>query len=187
MGGLSNIKKILLLTYGCNLVHSNINYLVKDRLSPFEIEWGNIPKNVDGKRNVLFQYDVYDANIENNNKVSDIYFHQYLISENHLNAFEYSLSKLNKGMNTCCHLDARGHIEIEIDHIEYSARTLIPIDKKTIIILLDEEAEANAFIRFQLHLLPAELQYLIVDYKLSYDEQKFKMKRWIQQILLMCK
>ncbi|WP_421664358.1 hypothetical protein [Lysinibacillus telephonicus] len=124
------MKKILLLTYGCNLDHSNIAYLVKDRLRPFEIKWGEIPRKVDPKRDVLFQYDVYDVNMEMNKRSGDVYFHQYLISEDHLSAFEYSLSKLNKGIHTRCHLDARGHFYVEIDNVEYSARTLIPLDKQ---------------------------------------------------------
>ncbi len=178
------MKKILLLTYGCNLDHSNIGYLVKERLSPFEIEWGEIPSKVNPKRNVLFQYDVYDVNVEMNKKSGDIYFHQYLISEDHLSAFEYSLSKLNKGNNTRCHLDARGHYYVDIDNVEYSARTLISLDKQSIFVFLDEDSHFNSFIRSQLHLLPTELHYLILDYNLSYKEKELKVKSWIQQILL---
>lgn len=164
--------------------------MVKERLRPFEIKWGEIPRKVDPKRNVLFQYDVYDVNVEMNKRSGDVYFvyfHQYLISEDHLSAFEYSLSKLNKGIHTRCHLDARGHFYVEIDNVEYSARTLLPWDKETRIVFLDEDAHANTFIRSQLHLLPTELHYLILDRQLSYEEQELKVRNWIHQILLSCK
>lgn len=176
------MQKILLFTYGCGLDFSIINNLVKEKLSPFEIKWDDIPETVDGKRNILFRYDVYDVNLENNRRLADIYFHLYLISEEHLSNIERSLTILNNGEHIRCGLNAMGHIEVEINNIEYSARSLISIDKKTIIYLLDEEAEANALIRSQLHLLPIELHYLILDYGLSYEKRKLKVRSWIQQI-----
>ncbi len=182
MGCKIRLEEILLFNYGCGLDYSNINNLVKEKLSPFEIKWDDIPEIIEGKRNILFRYDVYDVNIEHNRILAENYFHLYLISEEHLSNFEGSLTISNYGEHIRCGLNAMGHIEVEINNIEYSARSLISIDKKTIIYLLDEEAEANALIRSQLHLLPIELHYLILDYGLSYEKHKLKVRSWIQQI-----
>lgn len=182
MGYKIRLEEILLFTYGCGLDYSDINNFVKEKLSPFEIKWDDIPETVDGKRNILFRYDVYDVNLENSKRLEDIYFHLYLISEEHLSNIEHSLTISNNGEHTRCQLNAMGHIYLEINNIEYSARTLISIDKKTIIYLLDEEAENNALIRSQLHLLPTELHYLILDYGLSYEKRELKVRSWIQQI-----
>ena len=187
MGDNVTLKEILLAIYGCNLNHSDLSDLVKNRLGNFEIAWGNPSENANEKRNILVQMDVYDVSMEMNRKSGDIYFHQYLISEDYLNAFENALSNLNVGFKKRCHLNARGHIEVEIDNTEYSARTLVTLDNETIIYFLDEEAEANKYIRPQLYRSPSELHYLTLNYKLSYEERKTKVQNWIEQILLNCK
>lgn len=97
------LKGILLANYGCNLDHYNIHYLVKDRLSKFEVEWGDIPENKNEEGNILFQMDVYDINMEMNRKSEDIYFHPYIINEEQISAFESSLFNLNKGIFNRCH------------------------------------------------------------------------------------
>ena len=73
---------------------------------------------------------------------------------------------------------------LEINNIEYSVRSLISIDKKTIIYLLDkeEEAEGNAIIRSKLHLLPPELHYIELDYGLIHEKRALKVRSWIQKI-----
>lgn len=55
------------------------------------------------------------------------------------------------------------------------------------ICFLDEEAEANKYIRPHIHRLPSELQYLTLDYQLSYEQRKSKVKSWIEQVLLKVK
>lgn len=183
------MEKILLATYGCGLDYSVINNLVKEKLSAFEIirdgiPEDDIPETVDGEgeRNILFRYDVYDVNLENNRILGDFYFHIYVISKEQLRNFEDSLSISVNGKHIRCPLNARGHILLEINNIEYSTKSLVSIDKKTIIYLLDEEAEGNAFIRSQLHLLPPELHYLMLDYGLSHEKRALKVRNWIQQI-----
>jgi len=177
------MKRVLLLIYGCNLDYSNINFLEKDRLSRFEVEWDYVPCKLNEKRDVLFQYDVYDVNWVKNQKISGSWISKYLISERQLDAFEYSLSKLNKGTSIRCNPNARGHIEVNVNDLEYSARVLATEDIKMKIFLIDEESENNEMIRSKLHLLPTEMQLLIIDNGFSYEEQKLKVKGWIEEIL----
>ncbi|MEK5215964.1 hypothetical protein [Psychrobacillus sp. FSL H8-0487] len=177
------MKRVLLLIYGCNLDHSNISFLEKDRLSRFEVEWDYAPCKLNDKRDVLFQYDVYDVNLEKNRKCSGRWLSKYLIDEHQLNAFEYSLSKLNTGMYIRCNPNIRGHIEVTVNDLEYSAGILGTEDNKTRIFLIDEESENNEMIRSKLHLLPIEMQLLTIDTGFSYEERKLKVKEWIEQIL----
>lgn len=78
------MKEKLLLIYGSNLDHSNINFLVKDRLSRFEVKSGYIPRKTDTNRDILFHYDVYDVNLEKHKISEDGWFHYYLMSERQL-------------------------------------------------------------------------------------------------------
>lgn len=189
MGFWINLEKILLATYGCGLDYYVINNLVKDKLSAFEIERYGIPEedipktlDCDDGRKILFRYEAYDVNRENNRKLEDFYFHLYHISEEQLKDFEDSLSISVKGKHIRCPINARGHIEVEINHIEFSARSLVTIDRKTIVYLIDEEAEGNALIRSQLQLLPPELHSLELDYGISYEKRKLEVRDWIQKI-----
>ena len=144
----------------------------------------DIPKTLDcdDGRKILFRYEAYDVNRENNRKLEDFYFHLYHISEEQLKDFEDSLSISVKGKHIRCPINARGHIEVEINHIEFSARSLVTIDRKTIVYLIDEEAEGNALIRSQLQLLPPELHSLELDYGISYEKRKLEVRDWIQKI-----
>ena len=58
----------------------------------------------------------------------------------------------------------------------------VTIDRKTIVYLIDEEAEGNALIRSQLQLLPPELHSLELDYGISYEKRKLEVRDWIQKI-----
>ncbi|QDQ02449.1 hypothetical protein FOH38_19375 [Lysinibacillus fusiformis] len=177
------MKQVLLLIYGCNLDHSNISFLEKDRLSRFEVEWDYVPCKLNEKRDILFQYDVYDVNLEKNRKCSCRWFSKYLISERQLDAFEYSLSKLNMGKYIRCNPNIRGHIEVIVNDLEYSAGILGTEDNKMLIFLIDEESENNEMIRSKLHLVPMEMQFLTIDNGFSYEEEKLKVKEWIEGIL----
>ena len=152
-------------------------------MSRFEVEWDYVPCKLNEKRDVLFQYDVYDVNLVKNQKISGSWISKYLISERQLDAFEYSLSKLNKGTSIRCNPNARGHIEVNVNDLEYSARVLATEDIKMKIFLIDEESENNEMIRSKLHLLPTEMQLLIIDNGFSYEEKKLKVKGWIEEIL----
>ncbi|MEG0260347.1 MAG: hypothetical protein RR595_13490 [Lysinibacillus sp.] len=177
------MKQVLLFIHGYNLDHSNISFLEQDRLSPFEVEWDYVPCKLDEKRDVLFQYDVYDVNLEKNRKCSCRWFRKYLISERQLNAFEYSLSKLNTGTYIRCNPNIRGHIEVIVNNLEYSAGILGSEDNKKLIFLIDEESENNEMIRSKLHLLPSWMRVLMIDNVFSYEEEKLKVKEWIEGIL----
>ena len=174
------MKQVLLLIYGCNLDYSNIKFLEKDRLSRFEVEWDYVPCKLNEKRDVLFQYDV---NLVKNRKNSGSWIIKYLISERQLDAFEYSLSKLNKGTIIRCNPNVRGHIEVIVNDLEYSASVLATEDNKMSIFLIDEDSNNNEMIRSKLHLLPTEMQLLIIDNGFSYEEQRLKVKEWIEEIL----
>lgn len=177
------MKRVLLLIYGCNLDHSNISFLERDRLSRFEVEWDYVPCEINEKQDVLFQYDVYDVNLEKNRKNSYSWFSKYIISERQLDAFEYSLSKLNMGTYFRCNPNIRGHIEVIVNDLEYSAAVLGTEDNEMLIYLIDEESENNKTIRSKLHLIPNEMRFLTIDNGFSYEEKKLKVKEWIEGIL----
>lgn len=177
------MKEKLLLIYGSNLDHSNINYLVKDRLSRFQVKSGYIPKKTDKNRDILFHYDVYDVNLEKYSLSADGWCNYYLISERQLEAFEYSISKLNTGTIVRCKPNIRGHHDPIINGVEYSALVRETADEKSEIIFIDLNSYNKEKIHRQLHLLPEEMQILIIDNRISYEEKEIKVKEWIEQLL----
>ncbi|WPK13864.1 hypothetical protein R6U77_09530 [Lysinibacillus louembei] len=119
------VNKILLSTYGCNLDHSHIYHLVKAHLFPFEVQFDEMPIYAPSKtKTLLLTYDVYDAKFEFDQKSGDYPFRYFLINEERLVAFEQALLKLNSGTLTRC-FDARGHIWVTINGLEFATRTLI--------------------------------------------------------------
>ena len=149
------MKEKLLLIYGCNLDHSNINFLVKDRLSRFQVNYGYIPRKSEKNRDILFRYDVYDVNLERHINSADGWFNDYLISECQFEAFEYSLSKLTIATIVRCQPNIRGHYEPIINGVEYSALIRRTNDEKRDIVFIDLNSENNAMIRSKMHLLPS--------------------------------
>jgi len=49
-------KEVFILSYGCDLDHSNINFLVKERLMPFS------HKKSPNETDICVQYEVFDVN-----------------------------------------------------------------------------------------------------------------------------
>ncbi len=181
------MKEKLLLIYGSNLDHSNIKFLVKDRLSKFQVKSGYIPRKTDRNRDILFQYDIYDVNFEKHKISANGWGNIYLISERQLEAFNYSISKLNTGTIVYCKPTIRGHYAPVIDGVEYNAILRRTADEKSEIFFIDYNSNNNKNIWHKLHLLPYEIQFLIIDYGLSYEEKELKVKKWIEQILMLLK
>ena len=181
------MKEELLFIYGSNLDHSNINFLVKDRLRKYQLKYNRIPSKIDTKRDILFQYDVYDVNFEKHKISADGWCNIYLISERQLEAFEYSMSKINTGTIVKCKPTIRGHFDPVINGVEYNVIMRRTADEKNEIFFIDYNSENNKNIQGKLHILPSEMQFLIMDYGLSDEEQEIKVKKWVEQILMLIK
>lgn len=58
-------------------------------------------------------------------------------------------------------------------------------DEKSEIIFIDANSENNNKIRCKLHLLPSEMQILLINNQLSYEEKEIKVKEWIEQLVML--
>ncbi len=80
---------------------------------PFAHKENKMNKRNSNDLSIRMMYDVYDVNskkhIDNN-----YYLEEFIISEAHFLAFEYSLSKL-KGIHIRCRPYARGHYVLTIN------------------------------------------------------------------------
>lgn len=72
-GVLSNLKTVFLLSYGSDLDHNTINFLVKERLKPYARGKGNkLNMKVSRHPEIILIYDVYDVNL--NKHVDNKYY-----------------------------------------------------------------------------------------------------------------
>lgn len=175
-------ERIILSTYGCNLDHKSIHNLIHTHLAPFQIMSDEIPVCIPNEK-LLVSYDVYDANLEKDHISSNFSFQNFLLKKEHLIAFEQALNELNIGMPIRC-FDARGHIWVTLNDLEYDIRTLISSDNNTKFAFINRTEEGNDLIRNKLHLLPDELRYLIIHQHVmkSYEDQQEQVKEWILTI-----
>lgn len=179
---LSKLKTVFLLSYGCNLDHKNIDFLVKERLLPFARREGNkANKKIARHPEILLMYDVYDVNW-NKHVDNKYYLEEFFISEAHLQAFEYSLSKL-KGQHIRCKPYARGHHELSIDGKEYSVRVYRTLSGDSELFFLDDEAIHNGRLREKNHILPDDLQWLMLTKNINTTEREAAISEWLREIL----
>ncbi|MFD4929190.1 hypothetical protein ACFWMS_09685 [Peribacillus butanolivorans] len=133
------MKDYFLFTFGCNLDHSNIEYLVKERLESFvrpimvNNNWTNQNPKIRKDSNIHFTYDVDDKK----HKENLYYIKDYYISEEQLCGFEYSLRKL-KGNHIWCRPNTRDHFNMKIKEIDW-AYIYVTINNDIEIRLLDRE------------------------------------------------
>ncbi|WP_251659725.1 hypothetical protein [Sporosarcina aquimarina] len=173
---------MFLLSYGCDLDHSNIDFLVKERLMPFAIKREDKTKRRNVKDlTIHLMYDVYDVNW-NKHEDNKYYLEEFLISETHLLAFEYSLSKL-KGNHSRCRPYARGHYDLTINEKEYSLRVYQKLSGDKELFFIDEESLHNTSLRIQNHKLPRELQWLLLTTEIETYEREAAIIEWIQTVL----
>ncbi|VDG96802.1 Uncharacterised protein [Lysinibacillus sphaericus] len=182
MGWLSNLETVFLLSYGCDLDHSNIEFLVKKRLMPNAITKENkMNKRISKHLTIRMMYDVYDINW-NKHVDNKYYLEEFVITEAHLQAFEYSLSKL-KGNHIRCRPYSRGHYDLTINGKEYSTRVYQEILGDNELFFIDEEAIHNLCLRKQNHKLPSELQWLMLPKDIETTERESAINDWIQTVL----
>lgn len=178
----SNLETVFLLSFGCDLDHSNIDFLVKERLMPYAITEKNEMKMKNSKHlAVRMMYDVYDVN-RNKHVDNKYYLEEFIISEAHLLAFEYSLSKL-KGNHIRCRPYARGHYDLTINEKEYSTRVYQKLSDDNELFFIDEESIHNISIRKKTHKLPSELQWLMLPKDIKTNERESSINEWMQTVL----
>lgn len=180
MGVEIDLKTVFILTYGCDLDHSNIDFLVNERLLPFKKYYNKPNKRISNNPEIKLVYDVYDVNRKKH--IENKYFlEEFYITETQLKAFEYSLSKL-KGNTVRCNPSIRGHYFLRISGIEYSARNYHSLEK-TELIFLDEEEVNNKRLRKLLNTLPEEMQWLEVSLGKNFEEREQMVNNWIKTLL----
>ncbi|WP_156028891.1 hypothetical protein [Sporosarcina sp. D27] len=126
-------------------------------------------------------FDVYDINWSKHvdNKY---YLEEFIVSEAHLVAFEYSLSKL-KGNQIRCRPYSRGHYDLIINGKDYSTRVYQKLSGNNELFFIDEEAVHNICIRKQNHKLPRKLQWLMLPKDIETAEREFAINDWIHTVL----
>ncbi|MDW0110944.1 hypothetical protein QT716_12940 [Sporosarcina aquimarina] len=143
-------------------------------------------ENNKNKRNskhitIRMMFDVYDINwgkhVDNK-----YYLEEFIISEAHLLAFEYSFSKL-KGNQIRCRPYGRGHYDLTINGKEYSTRVYQELSGDNELFFIDEEAIHNICLRKQNHKLPSELQWLMLPKDIETAERESTIKNWINTVL----
>lgn len=177
------MKEFFILSYGCNLDHNNIDFLVKERLMPYSSNkaYRKNKKYLPKASDICLSYDVFDIN-RNKHKDNLYYIDKFYINEERLKAFMYSLSKL-KGNHIYAAPNVRGHVNVSIDDVEYSARVYSTLSKNDSIVFLDEEGSANAELRERLPFLPTELHCLTISDDVSFEESDLLVIEWIQRVI----
>ena len=176
------MKELFILSYGCDLDHSNIDFLVKERLMPYSVDrayWRN--ERPPKESEICLKYDVFDFN-RNKHKDNLYSFDNFYINEIRLEAFMYSLSKL-KGNHVYAHPNVRGHVNVDLDNKEYTARVYRSIENDKRLIFLDEESHNNVELREKLPSLPSDLQFLTAPSGITYEETQLFVSEWMQRII----
>ncbi len=170
-------KEVFILSYGCDLDHSNIAFLVKERLMPFS-HWHNkkSPKETD----ICVQYEVFDVNRKKHKQL--YYGHKFYINKLRLEAFMYSLSKL-KGNHVYANPQVRGHAIALIDGVEFTGRVYESLEDGQNLIFLDEESTYNIPLREKLPTLPIELHFLKIPNNIFFEESDLLFGIWIKSII----
>jgi len=170
-------KEIFILSYGCDLDHSNIAFLVKERLMSFSDFYSRKSPN---ETDICVRYETFDINP---NKHQQLYYaHAFFINKIRLEAFMYSLSKL-KGSHVYLNPRVRGHIEATIDGLEYTGRVYETLEDGADLIFVDEESTNNIELRENLPFLPSELQFLKIPKNTRVEERNLLFANWIQKII----
>lgn len=170
-------KEVFILSYGCDLDHSNIAFLVKERLMPFS-NWLN--KKLPNETDICVHYEAFDINRKKHEQL--YYGHDFYINKIRLEAFKFSLSKL-KGEHIYVHPQARGHIETLIDGLEYTGRVYETLEDEQELIFLDEESTNNIELREILPSLPRELQFLKIPNNTIFEEREVLFSNWVRKII----
>ncbi len=170
-------KEVFILSYGCDLDHSNIDYLVKERLLPFSCwTYKKQPKETD----ICVRYEVFDINPKKHKQV--YYGHKFYINNTRLEAFMYSLSKL-KGNHVYADPRVRGHVIAFLDGVEYTGRVYESLEDDQNLIFLDEESIYNIPLREELPTLPRDIHFLKIPNDLYSEESELLFGNWIKTII----
>ncbi len=166
-------KEVFILSYGCDLDHNNIAFLVKERLMPFS-DWYSrkSPKETD----ICVRYEAFDINLTKHKQL--YYAYSFYINKTRLEAFMHSLSKL-KGNHVYLNPRVRGHIEATIDSLDYTGRVYENLEDGEDLIFVDEESINNIKLRERLLSLPSELQVLKIPKNKSFEERNLLFANWI--------
>ncbi|WP_010272128.1 hypothetical protein [Paenibacillus senegalensis] len=179
-------QRRLLLTYGHDLDHSNIDFLVRERLAPYfayGIDYEH-PSLQFGAEFIL-NYQVYDTNIKK--WTPSYYLNDYHLTSKQLSGFLYSLKKL-KGTHVLCDPKVHGHHWMERDGVEYSTNVFKTVEEEYLYFLeFNNEPIADEKYAERTRKLPKEQLSslcLRVPSTLNYEERTEKVNNWLDRLLL---
>jgi len=183
--GIKVEKRRFLLTFGRNLDHSNIDYLVQSRLFKYK---GRIQEDYFNpvlKRGaeLILNYQIIDTNF---NRVSmKYYLDDFHLTEAQKNGFMLSLQKL-KGTHVWCDPKVQGHAFCEVNGIKYSFHVYRSLQGQEFRFPeYYNDSTADATIQSQLHKLPEEEQYIQFPADINPEEQDEITIKWIQRLIEM--
>lgn len=173
-----------LLTFGRNLDHSNIDYLVKWRLSKYK---GGLQEDyfntvLNKGADIILNYQIIDTNFER--RSSKYYLNDYHVTETQKNGFMYSLNKL-KGTHVWCDPRVQGHAFCVVDGIEFSFyvyRSLEGLEYR-FPQYYNDDSKADIFVRIHIDDMPEGEQYLQFPFNLSNEEKDRVTVEWIHKLI----
>ncbi len=179
-------KRRFLLTFGRNLDHSNIDYLVKSRLSKYK---GRIQKDyfnpiLQKGAELILNYQIIDTNFDRIS--SKYYLDDYHITEAQKNGFFLSLKKL-KGTHVWCDPRIQGHAFCVVDGIEFNFYVYRSLEGQDYRFPQYYSADSNAdpIVHSQLPKMPEEEQYLQIPSDLSREVKDEITIEWIKKLIKM--
>jgi hypothetical protein len=172
-----------LVTFGYNLDHSNIDYLVSDRLSRHK---GRIQKDyfdpvLHKGAAFILNYQIIDTNAA---RVSQRYYlDDYHVTEAQLQGFLYSLNNL-KGTHMLCNPTKQGHHWTVIDEIEYSCYAYQTLDGRDLrFIEYNNDTRADANMKKGIPRIPEHQHYLTFPSDCSQEEKDRRLTDWFKGII----
>lgn len=171
-----------LVTFGYNLDHSNIDYLVSDRLSRHKgwIQKDYFDPVLHKGAAFILNYQIIDTNVA---RVSQRYYlDDYHVTEAQLQGFLYSLNKL-KGTHVLCNPRVQGHHWTVIDGHEYSCYAYQTLDGRDLRFLQYEEDSEEASLKNGVPRIPEHQHYLAFPSDCSQEEKDRRLTDWINGII----
>ncbi|ANA80555.1 hypothetical protein PVOR_04383 [Paenibacillus vortex V453] len=177
-------KRRFLLTFGRNLDHSNIDYLVKSRLSRYK---GGIQKDyfntvLKKGAEVILNYQIIDTNFD---RISSRYYlDDFHLTEAQKNGFLLSLSKL-KGTHVWCDPRIQGHAFCVVGDIEFSFYVYRSLEGQEYRFpqYYNHDGNADIIVHSQLPKMPEEEQYLCFPTDWSLEVKDEITIKWIQKLI----
>lgn len=173
----------LLITYGSDLDHSNMNDRVHKLLKPFE---GPAQKDYDfpvlrkGSEFIL-NYETFDTNP--NKPFESYYGADYHLTQAQLDGFLYTLGKL-KGTHILGHPHIRGHAEVKRGTIEFQFLVTRTLEQQSPYVYYpSQNEEADKLMQTLIPLLPPDERHLLMAADDLEETKQKRLEDWVDRAL----